>query len=163
MRKIIKPIVICLIVIMVISAFFCIFKLAYTAISDANNLEPLKYSDFIVIENNMTPTYNVNDLVICERFPAYSIGDKILYESNAGLRLGQINDISGGYYIITDNIKDKEHGENVKSDKIKGKIVLRIKKFAGLYSVITSPYFLIASILVVICCSVFIPKEKSVM
>lgn len=100
------------------------------------------YTTHHVIEDNMSPDINKNDLLIIKKQDFYSSDDIVLFNSNGGYRIGFIKDTPKGEYIIQDNINSINEDFKITGNQIIGKETKNIKGFAKIFNFLTSEYMI---------------------
>lgn len=120
------------------------------------------YTDYLVKEDNLSPTINKNDLVIIRIQENYDEGDIILYKfAETSTRLGKIKDVIRDNYIITDNyINEDSYNSRINKDIVIGKEVKTIKNFKTIYNIIVSPFTVIIVLIAVLSYFYILSKGK---
>lgn len=161
MKKVFGVIIAVFIGFLIILSAFSLYKLCYKLMTNTDYSTLLSYSDFDVIEDNMSPQYQNNDLAIIKKCNFYNSKDIILYKAKVGYRLGEVADMVGGFYIIKDNVSEADYENQINPDDIVGKAIHRIKNFASFYEIVTSVYSMILCLLILICYFALSKKERS--
>ena len=111
------------------------------------------YTTHHVIEDNMSPDINKNDLLIIKKQDFYSSDDIVLFNSNGGYRIGFIKDtpkveiskllrktVKAIFQARRKNIKNKNF--KITGNQIIGKETKNIKGFAKIFNFLTSGYMI---------------------
>lgn len=141
----IKIIITLIMIFLAVLCFIMIYKLCYDLLNDTDISSMGGYSDYLVREDNLSPLINENDLIFVKKLEYYEEGDIILYEfAGTSHKIGRIDDIVRGYYIIADNkITAGDYNSEIAMDLVVGKQVYKISNFKGIYDFITSPLAII--------------------
>lgn len=145
--KIIKPIMLVIIVLLGVIAILSIYNTGYKQLTDSDYAFLFDYSSHEVNEENMVPDYNRGDLAIIKRDYIYTEGDTIIYNYKGSYRIGIITEHVAGKYSVKDNINSVDSDYEITDELVIGKVVSKVKGFAGIYKVITSTYMMIAIII----------------
>lgn len=140
--KIIKTIIIVILSILAIFLIYDIYCYMIGILKDTNYPYLFGYTTHNVIEDNMTPNINKNDLIILKKQDYYTSDDIVLFNSNGSYRIGFIKDTSKGNYIIQDNINSINEDFIITNNEIIGKEIKNIKNFAKIFNFLTSGYMI---------------------
>lgn len=97
------------------------------------------YSTAIVVSGSMSPTIEVDDMVIIHREDTYSCGDIITYKDGMSLVTHRIQEITDDGYIPKGDANNTTD-ETVLPDSVVGRVVLEIPKIGKLVSGIRTPF-----------------------
>lgn len=145
-KKLIGPfkiIVVFLMILLGILAAYSIYSLMYELLTGSKYAYIMNYSTHEVNETNMSPDYNIGDLIILKKNNTYKIGDVVLYNFHGSYRLGKINDYKNNAYVLTDNIDSVSDDYKVTSEMIVGFVTNNLIGFGTIYSIITGPLSII--------------------
>lgn len=149
-----------LIVLTVLLVFVNVYGFIYKEFNQTNFAFLMDYTTYDVIENNMEPKYTLKDVIILKRDYTYGIDDIVVCDYKGSYRLGKINDVSGGAYIINDSVNSFDESFKIGDEQIIGKVAYHLKGFKGIKNVLSSTYSLIILTIFVIAYAVFEVKSN---
>lgn len=141
--KVIKSTLLIILSILGIFLIYDIYCYMIGILKDTNYPFLFGYTTHNVIENNMTPDINKNDLLIIKKQDYYTSDDIVLFTSNGSNRIGFIKDTTKGKYIIQDNINSINEDFIITDNDIIGKEIKNIKSFAKIFNFLTSGYMIV--------------------
>ncbi len=126
-----------LITVLVLLLAFNLFLLASKAIT-GEMPSVFGYSSAVVISGSMSPTIEVDDMVIIHREDVYSRGDIITYKDGKSLVTHRIHEIMEDGYITKGDANNTTDG-TVSPDSVVGRVVLVIPKVGKLIFFLRTP------------------------
>ena len=100
------------------------------------------YGHAIVLSGSMQPTFDVNDLLIIQKCDKYEVDDIVTFvDKNNDLVTHRIISIdSKNETFITRGDANNIHDPELKTDRIKGKVICIIPKFGNVISFLQNPF-----------------------
>ena len=118
------------------------------------------YTTYINTEDNLSPDYNNNDLIIVKRESYYSTSQVVLYNYNNSYRLGKVVKTSTSKYYIGNSMSAE--GEDLYEttyENIIGSANTNIKGAGTVFKIFSSVGSMVILVVMVLCYMMF-AKEK---
>jgi hypothetical protein len=124
---------------MVVFLAYTIYCVVYRASNESDFAYLGDYTTFVNTEDNLSPDYEKNDLIIVRRENYYSMSQVVVYKLNASYRLGKIVKTTTSKYYIADSMNtDLDQLQEFKYDDIVGSVYTRIAGVGAIFKFLTS-------------------------
>lgn len=104
------------------------------------------YAAAVVVSGSMSPTIEVDDMVIIHRQDSYSRRDIITYKDGEILVTHRIEDITDGGYITKGDANNTTDG-TISPDRVVGRVILVIPKVGALIAFLRTPFGMLLLVL----------------
>ena len=121
----------------------------YNLLNDTDYAYLMNQTIHRVDGDNLEPDYNVDDILILKKEYTYNEGDVILFKYYDSYKLGIVNDIISGEYILSDNTDSIDEDYEVTDDNVYGKVTFKLKGFGIVYNILISPFMIVFTFLLV--------------
>ncbi len=139
---------------------YTVYGIVYRAGQESDFAYLGDYTTFVNLEDNMSPEYEINDLIIAKRENYYSMSETIIYNYNNSYRLGVVVKTTSTKYYIGDSADAKDEDLNeITYQDIAGAVEKRIPKAGSAFKILTSTASLIIIAIMFLCYMMF-AKEK---
>ena len=134
-KNILNIFITCISIIIILLNIYVIYE---KAVLKKDAVDVFGYSFFIVISGSMEPNIHINDLIIIKNRSDYTINDIVTFKSNKSLVTHRIVRIDGEK-IYTKGDSNNTEDEPITKDKIRGKVVFKLRGIGKVLEIITAP------------------------
>ena len=125
--------------IMIVFLAYTIYCAVYKVSTKSNFAYLGDYTTYINLEDNLSPDYSKDDLIIGKKETYYTTGQVVIYEYESSYRLGYVVKTSTSKYYLGNSLNESSDKLIITTqDKIVGSAYKRIPAIGGLFKLLTS-------------------------
>ena len=126
-------------VVMLLFFAYTIYCVIYKASRGSDFAYLGDYTTFINVEDNLSPDYSRNDLIIARKETYYSTSEVVIYRYNSSYRLGRVVMTSTSKYYVGDSMNAKgDELSEITYPGIVGAAHKNLKGLGGIFKIMSS-------------------------